>query len=180
MPHLISAMEAETATILGFWEREALDPGQAAGPGCLKITHTQKDDVYGRKITPTLGGWQPGKPRLANAFIVVGRGASSKLGDSSIQEPWAPLTELILAVITQNNPGLLCLLLDDKEKGDIFISLDMMTTAPHLLEGSHSAQHTWAGYFCWGRRGGDIASLLHDPTSLPKPTLLSTTCVLGD
>ena len=77
-----------------------------------------------------------GKPRLANAFTVVGRGASSKLGESSIQGSHGrPSQGLILAVITQNNPDLLCLLLDDKEKGDIFISLDMMTAAPHLLEG---------------------------------------------
>ena len=42
-------------------KRVALDPGQAAGPS-LSEDNTHTDDVYGRTITPTLGGWQPGNP----------------------------------------------------------------------------------------------------------------------
>ena len=42
-------------------KREALDLGQAAGPS-LSEDNTHTDDVYGRTITPTLGGWQPGNP----------------------------------------------------------------------------------------------------------------------
>ena len=39
---------------------------------------------------------------------------------------------------------------------------------PRLLEGPQSAQHTRAGPpFLWGEDRGDIASLLHGPTSLP-------------
>ena len=124
-----------------------------------------------------------GKPRLANAFIVVGRGASSKLGDSSIQGSHGhPSQGLILLVTAQNNPDLLCLLLDDKEKGDIFISLDVVTTAPVFWRGPNLlSTHGLAPHFCGGRT--EVTLLLFfmvPPPSQQPDTPQHHLCVLGD
>lgn len=74
---------------------------------------------------------------------------------------------------------LLCLLLDDKEKGNILISLDTMTGAPHLPEGvPFCSVHTgWSRVSGGAEERGDFASLPHDPSPPQQQTLLSTVSV---
>lgn len=113
------------------------------------------------------------------AFIVICRGASSKLGDSSSQrEEWTPaLTrEHGLVFIPPNNPDLLCLLLVTERK-EMFISLDTMTAAPHLLERvPFCSAYLGRSPVSLSRKRGDFASLPHDSPPTARHSSAQSLC----
>lgn len=109
----------------------------------------------------------PGWEMAARAALtVICRGATSKLGARSVRrEEWShsPNERAQPVLRYPNNPDLLCLLLDNKEEGGIFISLYMMTAAPHLREGvPFCSTYMGCSPVSPGGKRGDLASLPYD------------------
>lgn len=145
-------------------------------PARLQVPHTQMMFTAERSRRRQAGGSR-GKPKLALAagapLIAICRGASSKLGNGSMQRAErAPSPRAQTALRHPSSPELLCLLLGTRDKGGIFMSPDTMTAAPHLLEGVlFCSAHTSRAPVSLGGRRDDSTSLPHDvPLPLPPAT----------
>lgn len=166
---------------------KAPDPGQPAGPS-LSEDNAHTDDVYGRTIAQTSGWWQPRETQAGKCQ--PGLLSSSFAGEPAPSRATAQLRgrngrpaltrEPGLFFIPPNNPDLLCLLLVTERK-EIFISLDTLTAAPHLLERvPFCSAYMGRSPASRGRKRGDFASLPRDtPPQLPDAPQHSP-CVLGN
>lgn len=153
---------------------KAPGPGQPAGPS-LSEDNAHTDDVYGRTIAQTSGWRQPRETQAGKCQ--PGLLSSSFAGEPAPSRATAQLRgrngrpaltrEHGLFFIPPNNPDLLCLLLVTERK-EIFISLDTLTAAPHLLERvPFCSAYMGRSPASRGRKRGDFASL---PRDTPPPT----------